>query len=233
MCTPRNTNLLLAVILAFAALVLATPATAKMVSQKIDGNVCLTTGGGRFVDIPGFPGEQIDRRLLPDIKYLRRRYGIFVTDGLSTDPVHASNGEHPIGLGVDVVPDVAAGSTWNAITELALWAEPKQNHPIAPFRWVGYDGDEGHGRGNHLHLSWSHSGTTPGVPAASVYTLRCPTLRAMKSSSGDGAGSSGGTGAGTLGGASAGGGTGVGRLGSGLFLAMRDPVAETGGVGAP
>ena len=32
-----------------------------------------------------------------------------------------------------------------------------QNRPKAPFRWVGYDGDSGHGCGNHLHLSWDHA----------------------------------------------------------------------------
>ena len=40
---------------------------------------------------------------------------------------------------------------------LALWAEPVQNQPVPPFRWVGYDGDAGHGCGNHLHLSWNHA----------------------------------------------------------------------------
>ena len=29
--------------------------------------------------------------------------------------------------------------------------------PRPPFRWVGYDGDAGHGCGNHLHLSWNHA----------------------------------------------------------------------------
>ena len=28
---------------------------------------------------------------------------------------------------------------------------------MPPFRWVGYDGDAGHGCGNHLHLSWNHA----------------------------------------------------------------------------
>jgi hypothetical protein len=32
-----------------------------------------------------------------------------------------------------------------------------QNKPALPFRWVGYDGDAGHGCGNHLHLSWNHA----------------------------------------------------------------------------
>ena len=32
-----------------------------------------------------------------------------------------------------------------------------QNQPLPPFRWVGYNGDAGHGCGNHLHLSWNHA----------------------------------------------------------------------------
>ena len=47
--------------------------------------------------------------------------------------------------------------TWDAITRLAEWAEPLQNQPVPPFRWVGYNGDAGHGCGNHLHLSWQHA----------------------------------------------------------------------------
>jgi hypothetical protein len=39
---------------------------------------------------------------------------------------------------------------------------------------VGYNGDIGHGRGHHLHLSWSHSPTEPEDPARTVYTLKCP-----------------------------------------------------------
>ena len=50
-----------------------------------------------------------------------------------------------------------ATPTWAPITRLALWAEPVQNEPALPFRWVGYDGDAGHGCGNHLHLSWNHA----------------------------------------------------------------------------
>jgi hypothetical protein len=61
------------------------------------------------------------------------------------------------------VPAVGGGgecnSAWKPITRLARWAEPVQNRPIAPFRWVGYDGDAGHGCGNHLHLSWNHAPT--------------------------------------------------------------------------
>ncbi len=125
--------------------------------------------------IPGFPGERIDRRLLRDIRWLRKRFPLFVTDGYSMDPVHAANGEHPLGLALDIVSNPKAGGSWNDIDALAAWAEPRRNRPRQPFRWVGYDGDAGHGRRNHLHLSWSHSDITrPGRPARSVYTVRCP-----------------------------------------------------------
>ncbi len=161
-------------LVALACIALVSPADARMRSERVSKNVCVTTGGGKFVSIPGFPGERVDRRLLRDIRYLRRKYKIFITDGFSRDGVHAVNGEHPIGLALDIVPDFSRGGTWRDITRLAKRAEPTQNHPVAPFRWVGYNGDAGHGRGHHLHLSWSHSDTQPYRPARRVYTLRCP-----------------------------------------------------------
>ena len=126
------------------------------------------TGGGRFVDIPGFPGERIDRRLLADIAYLQRKYNVHVSDGYARSG-HAKHGEHPIGLAVDIVP--GPGGSWSDVDRLAKWAEPRQNRPRSPFRWVGYTGDRNHGRGNHLHLSWRHSPTKRGKPARTVWTL--------------------------------------------------------------
>lgn len=174
----RRTNATIALLLtALAVGGLAAPAGARMKSTKLDHRLCLTVGGGRFVDIPGFPGEMIDRRLLRDVRWLRRHHSIFVTDGYSTSSVHSANGEHPIGLALDIVPDNGRGGSWSEIDDLAAFAEPAQNQPIAPFRWVGYDGDANHGRGNHLHLSWSHSPAKFGTPAESVYTMRCPKPR--------------------------------------------------------
>ena len=172
---PPTRKLLL--ILAAATILLAgiaAVAAARMRSERLAPRLCETIGGGRFVGIPGFPGEKIDRRLLRDVKMLVRRYHVFVTDGYSTDPVHSKNGEHPIGLALDIVPDTANGGTWRDIGRLARWAEPHQDQPRAPFRWVGYNGDAGHGRGNHLHLSWSHGAAKYGKPARTVYTVRCP-----------------------------------------------------------
>ena len=164
----------LAAVAALAVLVAAPFSSARMQSVEISNKVCKTTGGGKFVDIPGFPGEKIDRRLLQDIKHLRRKYKIFITDGYSTDPVHSANGEHPRGLALDIVPNFAAGGTWNDIDKLAKWAEPSQNQPRSPFRWVGYNGDSGHGSGHHLHLSYSHSGSAFGKPAETVWSIKCP-----------------------------------------------------------
>src|SRR5215210_4059523 len=131
---------------AVVALVAAT-ATA-MRSKQLGPHLCETHGGGKIVRIPGFRGEKLDRRLLADVRYLVKRFNIFVTDGYSLDPVHSANGEHPMGLGLDIVPNNAEGGRWRDITRLARWAEPEQDKPRAPFRWVGYNGDAGHGRGD-------------------------------------------------------------------------------------
>jgi hypothetical protein len=159
---------------AFALAFAAAVAPAKMTTTELAGKLCLVEGGGRFVDIPGYPGEMIDRRLLRDINFLERRWNIFITDGYSTSSVHKANGEHPIGLALDIVPEPGPKGSWKKITRLAKWAEPRQNQPRAPFRWVGYNGDKNHGRGDHLHLSWSHSVTKPKRPSRTVYTIQCP-----------------------------------------------------------
>jgi hypothetical protein len=129
---------------------------------------------GKIVPIPAsIPhevGDMVDKRILPDLRWIAQRYPIFVTDGYSgplpngehvgCDECHTRGSDHYNGLAVDLVP-LGAGTkcdaAWAPITRLALWAEPVQNQPVIPFRWVGYDGDAGHGCGNHLHLSWNHA----------------------------------------------------------------------------
>jgi hypothetical protein len=147
--------------------------TGTQQSVLLQKNLCQTTYGGSFVDIPTFPGERIDSRLLEDVEWMMRRYKLFVTDGYATSG-HAPNGEHPIGLALDVIPNTAIGGTWRKVAKLARRAEPVQNQPRPPFRWVGWNGDAGHGRGHHLHLSWMHSPTQPSHPAQVVYTRICP-----------------------------------------------------------
>jgi hypothetical protein len=125
-------------------------------------------GGGRIVPIPGQPGMTIDERLVADLAFLRAKFHIVVTAGYAPTG-HASGGEHPLGLAVDLVP--GSDGSWDDIDALARWAEPQQNHPRPPFRWVGYDGDPNHGRGNHLHLSWIHGPAPAGPPAPWVDVL--------------------------------------------------------------
>lgn len=195
-----------------------------MTSTKVSHNVCETTGGGKFVPIPDFPGERVDRRLLQDIKFLERKYKIFITDAYSNDPVHAGNGEHPLGLALDITPNFSAGGDWNDIDRLAKFAEPSQNAPRAPFRWVGYDGDAGHGRGNHLHLSYSHSVGKPGKPVDTMYSLRCPASK----NTGDG-GSDTGSEPGNHGGGGHGSGGGITPKAANP-IELAPIVPETGGV---
>ena len=169
---PKKALTILAVTAAFAGLGAGT-ADAKMRSTKVGKHLCKTVGGGKFVPIPGFPGERVDRRLLPDIRWMKREYKIFITDAYAPSG-HAANGEHPIGLALDIVPDSGHGGNWKQITRLAKRFEPQQNQVRPPMRWVGYNGDAGHGRGNHLHLSYLHSETRPRKPARKVFTRSCP-----------------------------------------------------------
>lgn len=225
----RRTRALGILVTAALALVAVGVATGAMRSEKISNRLCETTGGGRFVKIPGFPGERIDRRLLNDIEWMERRFHVFITDGYSTDPVHSANGEHPVGLALDIVPNKAEGGRWRDISNLAEWAEPKQDRPRAPFRWVGYDGDAGHGKGNHLHISWDHTPAKFGETARTVWTVKCPdsTKDADGGGDGDGGGSGGAT---TDGGGGSGGGTSSGGIGA---FRLGPVEAETGGVSAP
>jgi hypothetical protein len=171
----RRTALpLLAAVAAAVATLAPAPALGGMTSTQISRNLCETTGGGRFVELNPYPGEYLDRRLIRDMRWMRRKYAIFVTDGYSTSGAHSPNGEHPIGLALDIVPDWGRGGSWKLIDDLAEKTEPVQNQPKPPWRWVGWDGDANHGWGNHLHLSWSHSPTPFGEPARTVYTRKCP-----------------------------------------------------------
>ena len=247
MRTPARRPLALAAIAAVALAGAVAVAPAKMRSTTVGPLLCETAGGGRFVDIPGFPGEMIDRRLLNDIRWLAKRYPIFITDGYSMSDVHSREGEHPLGLALDIVPNKAEGGTWADITRLARWAEPRQDRPRAPFRWVGYSGDAHHGPRDHLHLSWAHSPARPGRPAKLVNTLRCPSTPGGGTQpptggslegdapAGGGAGGGGGGGQGgggneqPTGGSLSGSGSTTGGVGGKLGLAP--PVPEADGVG--
>ena len=58
---------------------------------------------------------------------------------------------------------------------------------MPPFRWVGYDGDAGHGCGNHLHLSWNHAIAPEYTLAEWVEVLPTGHLDVTSSAADDGA----------------------------------------------
>jgi hypothetical protein len=137
--------------------------------------------------IPHEEGDMIDARLLPDLRWIAQRYPIYVTDGYSGPApgggwsgchgCHVAGSDHYNGLAVDIVPLVPSSrcdAKWTAITRLARWAEPVQGKPVLPFRWVGYDGDAGHGCGHHLHLSWNHAAAKRYALAPWVETFPAP-----------------------------------------------------------
>jgi hypothetical protein len=121
--------------------------------------------------IPHEEGDMVDRRIVPNLRWIAQRFPIYVTDGYSgrlpgsgehvgCRGCHVTGSDHHNGLAVDIVALNGRGGcdrAWRGITRLAMWAEPQQNRPVPPFRWVGYDGDAGHGCGHHLHLSWEHA----------------------------------------------------------------------------
>jgi hypothetical protein len=143
-------------------------------AAPLPGATKLLYASGRIVPIPAsIPHEasdMVDSRIVPDLRWIAKRYPIYVTDGYSgplpdgqhvgCNRCHVRGSDHYNGVAVDLVPvngDGRCDSTWAPINRLARWAEPVQNEPRPPFRWVGYNGDAGHGCGNHLHLSWNHA----------------------------------------------------------------------------
>jgi hypothetical protein len=125
---------------------------------------------GGIVPIPGQPGEKIYSGILPDVMKLVRQYKLTIYDGLGGSPPHAANSDHKWGGAIDAGP--GPGGSWDLVDKLAHWAEPSQGKPRSPFRWVGYNGDPNHGRGNHIHLSWIKGKTLGAVGDIVTSVLR-------------------------------------------------------------
>jgi len=165
----------LACAIAAVALVALCASPIASALRETPGRTHINDNRGRFVHIPQSvphtPGAYIDKRIRRNLIWLADHFRIYVVEGFAGrlpngDKVgcpqcHVSHSEHKIGLAVDIVPLHNDGTgrcnkRWKSVSKLAKWAEPRQNQPLPPFRWVGYDGDEDHGCGNHLHLSWNH-----------------------------------------------------------------------------
>lgn len=164
----RNRALASIVALTLLALGMASTASAGPASTRV------VHAQGAIVPIPASvphqEGAMIDSRIVPDLRWIAAHFPIYVDEGYS-GPLpngehagcrgcHARHSDHYNGLAVDIVPlhwSDKCDASWRGVTRLAHWAEPQQNKPLPPFRWVGYEGDAGHGCGNHLHLSWEHA----------------------------------------------------------------------------
>lgn len=121
-------------------------------------------------------GIQCDARIVPDVVYLARRFGVLVTACYGTG--HEPTGEHPLGAAIDAVP---RDGNWSRTARLARavgWKPSCAASGVAPecarppFRFVGYNGYPNHGDplhcvpcsgGPHIHLSWLTS-ASPGEP---------------------------------------------------------------------
>jgi hypothetical protein len=142
------------------------------------GMVGPLAGSDWLATVPNFPGERCDRRIVADVLLLTSRYGLHLIDCFGGAP-HALNGEHPLGLAVDVSP---TDGNWDRTLRLATaagWSPACARSGCAglgPFRTVLYNGYPGHGdprfsSSPHLHLSWEHGDARPYSPAPWVRTV--------------------------------------------------------------
>jgi hypothetical protein len=144
----------------------------------------LPNGAPWLVAIPGTTAR-CDSRIARDVMLLMERYKLTLGDCYAPTG-HEANGEHPLGLGLDVTP--GPGGSWALVERLARdlgWSEACAASGCdgtlpPPFRFIGYNGYGGHGdpahagSNAHLHLSWAHSAATAGHPATIVQTLLKP-----------------------------------------------------------
>jgi hypothetical protein len=128
------------------------------------------------------PGIECDARIVPDVVYLARRFGVVVTACFAASG-HEATGEHPLGAATDLVP---RDGDWSRTMRLAMalgWRPSCAASGVAPecarppFRFIGYNGYPDHGDplhcvpcggGPHLHLSWLTS-ASPGEPEARAH----------------------------------------------------------------
>lgn len=129
--------------------------------DSLDGPIKVDSSPGRLVQVPGFLGTTVDNRILPNLLAMIEKYKISVKDCYDNGSGHVAQSDHRNGVACDIYP--GKDGSWDLVDELAEWAKPDQGKPRQPFRWVGYNGDDNHGRGNHLHISWQSAAAPNGA----------------------------------------------------------------------
>ncbi len=126
-------------------------------------------------DVVAAPGIECDARIVPNVVYLARRFGVLITACYAPSG-HEATGEHPLGAAIDAGPRDGDWRRTMRLAQFAGWrpscaasgAAPACARP--PFRFVGYNGYPNHGDplhcipcsgGPHIHISW-HTSASPG-----------------------------------------------------------------------
>lgn len=122
-------------------------------------------------DVSAVPGMQCDARIVPNVVYLARRFGILVTSCYDATG-HEATGEHPLGAAIDASPRDGDWGRTMRLAQAVGWRPSCAASAVAPecarppFRFVGYNGYPNHGDplhcvpcigGPHIHLSWRTS----------------------------------------------------------------------------
>ncbi len=155
-------------------------------AAQLSGQAQRVGFSGRWLAaLPGFPGERCDGRIIADVLLLASRYRLAVSDcfGLGEDRggPHATRGEHPLGLALDAGP---ASGDWDLVDQLARdlgWRRECAASGCegaaslnAVLRAIYYTGYPGHGRGDHIHISWRHAPAAHYTPAGWVAVFTAP-----------------------------------------------------------
>jgi hypothetical protein len=151
-------------------------AAAQAVTAPGGGSVQVPLVGRWLSHVPGTSVE-CDARIVRDVQYLLHAFRLTATSCFSRSAVHATGGEHPLGLALDAVP---ADGSWDRALAAARafgWsascaASGCEGVVSGPFRVVLYNGYPGHGdpahagANAHIHFSWQHAPARPFSPAA-------------------------------------------------------------------
>jgi hypothetical protein len=112
------------------------PAVTAAAPEPPPSSTRFVYAAGKIVPIPASipheAGDMVDRRILPDLRWIAARYPIYVTDGYSgplpdgehvgCDECHVRNSDHYNGVAVDLVPihdTTTCDANWAPITRLA------------------------------------------------------------------------------------------------------------------